>query len=174
MVKKTCQFVRHAHESGWDWASSAASNVITSSKCTTWAPCTLTRDNHAATVQKAEQRCVIRTAAAVTSANTHFISLRIRWMRFSQWQYITGTVHFSWLYIKQIQFVWRCLADKLFRKGCFSSPCMVLMHSKPWKSHSLIVISAEQDASSFPVWSKEMSCTESVWPFSVRSKSPVS
>ena len=53
-------------------------------------------------------------------------------------------------------------------------PCIVLMHSKPWKSQSLIVMSAEQDASSLPVWSKEMSCTESVWPFSVRSKSPVS
>lgn len=57
---------------------------------------------------------------------------------------------------------------------CVFLPCIVLMHSKPWKSHSLIVMSAEQEAKSLPVWSKEMSCTESVWPFNVRSKSPVS
>lgn len=54
------------------------------------------------------------------------------------------------------------------------SPCIVLMHSKPWKSQSLMVMSAEQEASSLPVWSKEMSCTESVWPFRVLSKSPAS
>lgn len=41
-------------------------------------------------------------------------------------------------------------------------PCIVLMHSNPWKSHSLMLISAEHEANSFPVWSKEMSCTESV------------
>lgn len=61
---------------------------------------------------------------------------------------------------------------RITRRVCL--PCMVLMHSKLWKSHSLMVMSAEHDASSLPVRSKEMSCTESVWPFSVRSKSPVS
>ena len=68
-----------------------------------------------------------------------------------------------------IRFYSNC-RDGPSREAAWFLPCMVLMHSKPWKSHNFIVMSAEQDARSLPVWSKEMSCTESVCPLSVAFK----
>lgn len=57
----------------------------------------------------------------------------------------------------------------------WSWPCMVFTQANDWwKSHSLMDMSALQETSSLPETSNATSCTLSVWPFSVLSKSPLS
>ena len=83
---------------------------------------------------------------------------------------------------------------KLTDDTLWSCPCIVRMHSYVVKSHSRMERSAEHVAerrkgesrfctrrvvgvlvpSNFPVWSKAQSCTASVCPFKVLSKSPLS
>lgn len=57
----------------------------------------------------------------------------------------------------------------------WSCPCIVFTQANDWwKSHSFIDMSALHDTRSLPDGSNATSCTLSVWPFRVRSNSPLS